>query len=117
MRKSKWLCTLLLLMGVFLSGAVQANHRHSRVGVNLTWGIPYSYPYYATPYYYYPYYPSVVEVQTEPPVYIERGDIQPAPALPENYYWYYCAKPGGYYPYIKACPGGWQKVVPTPPAR
>lgn len=117
MRNSKWLCALLLLVGVSINGVALANHGHGGVGVRLYWGMPYPYPYsyYPAPYYYYPYYPSIIEVPTEPPVYIERGDMRPAPAAPEAYYWYHCAKPRGYYPYIKECPGGWQRVVPTPP--
>jgi hypothetical protein len=73
------------------------------------WGPGYYYP---PPYYAYP--PAVVTVPASPPVYVERGDPQAAPA-PEQNWWYYCANPAGYYPYVKQCPGGWQRVAPQPP--
>jgi hypothetical protein len=77
----------------------------------------YSRPYYYPPAYYYPrpyyYYPPVVAVPSSPPVYIEQGTEQAAPA-PSNY-WYYCSDPEGYYPYVKQCSPGWQRVAPQPP--
>jgi hypothetical protein len=80
------------------------------------WGPGY-YPgyYYPPPYYAYP--PAVVTVPTTPPVYIERGEAQAAPAPDQGSqnWWYYCANPSGYYPYVKQCPGGWQRVSPQPP--
>lgn len=75
------------------------------------WGPRYYYP---PPYYYYPP-PAVVAVPATPPVYIERGDAQPAPEQEATNWWYYCANPSGYYPYVKQCPGGWQRVSPQPP--
>jgi hypothetical protein len=76
----------------------------------------YSRPYYYPPAYYYPrpyYSPPVVAVPSSPPVYIEQGTEQAAPA-PSNY-WYYCSDPEGYYPYVKQCSPGWQRVAPQPP--
>lgn len=123
MKNIKLLCGLMLLAGISISGTALADRGHGsghgHVGVGLYFGLPYSYPYYPyypSPYYYpYPYYPPVMAVPSQPPVYIEQGSAQQAPATSENYYWYHCDKPDGYYPYIKECPGGWQKVVPTPP--
>jgi hypothetical protein len=76
------------------------------------WGPGYYYP---PSYYAYP--PAVVTVPASPPVYIERGEAQSAPAPDQGSqnWWYYCANPSGYYPYVKQCPGGWQRVAPQPP--
>ena len=123
MRNMKLLCSLMLLIGVSVSGTALADrghghgghggHRgHGHVGVGLYFGIPYAYPLYPPPYYYpypYAYYPPA---PAQPPVYIEQ---QEAPVTSDEYYWYHCDKPEGYYPYIKECPNGWQKVEPTPP--
>jgi hypothetical protein len=125
MKSINFLCGLMMLVGISVSGIAQADH-HGHGGVEFVFGVPYPgyyYPhpgyYYPPPYYPYPYYPPVVAVPAQPPVYIEQGSIQPtpqqAPATPESYYWYHCDKPDGYYPYIRECPGGWQKVAPTPP--
>lgn len=117
MRNMKLLCSLMLLIGISISGTALADRGrghggHGHVGVGLYFGVPYAYPLY--PPYYYPYYPYSYypPVPAQPPVYIEQRE---APAVPEDYYWYYCDKPEGYYPYIKKCPNGWQKVEPTPP--
>lgn len=88
---------------------------HSSFGFYL--GSPfygYGYPYNGFPYY--PYYapPTIVTVQSTPPVYIQQS-----PPAAQQYpagYWYYCSNPEGYYPYVKTCPNGWQQVEPTPPA-
>lgn len=79
------------------------------LGGPVWWGPRYYYP---PPYYYYP---PVVTAPASPPVYIERGDSQPAPDPGAANWWYYCANPSGYYPYVKQCPGGWQRVSPQPP--
>jgi hypothetical protein len=139
MKNMKWLCAILLLVAISISGLAQAaprhggghgghvysGHRHSghgHVGIGLYFGVPYGYPYYP-PYYYPYYYPPVMVTPAQPPVYIEQAppssyvppDIA-APTESDHYYWYHCDKPDGYYPYIKECPSGWQKVTPTPPA-
>jgi hypothetical protein len=75
---------------------------------------PYYYPYY--PPYYHDYAPAYYPpMPVAPPVYIEQGEAQPAPAPQQQAYWYYCAEAKGYYPYVKECPGGWQRVSPQPP--
>jgi hypothetical protein len=66
-----------------------------------------------------PYYPAPVypqQVYPPQPVVVTQMAPQPAP-VPEQNWWYYCAKPAGYYPYVKACPMGWTKVSPIPPDR
>ncbi|HUX24340.1 MAG TPA: hypothetical protein VMV87_06940 [Burkholderiales bacterium] len=87
-------------------------HGHVRFG--LTLGAPLFAPDYYAPYDN-PYpaysYPPVV-VQSAPPVYIEQGAAQAAPAPA---YWYYCAASQSYYPYVSACPAGWQRVPAQPP--
>lgn len=129
MKNNKLLCGLILLAGVTVSGLAAADprhgghgygghgHRHGGSSFGFYLGIPYPYdpyPYYSP--YRYPYYPPVVTVPvpTQPPVYIEQGDVA-APAAADNYYWYHCDRPEGYYPYVKQCPGGWERVNPTPP--
>lgn len=121
----------LLLFGALASTAAMADfHGHGyghggvRFGVSI--GVPigyyppyyYGYPYpYAYPYAYPGYaYPPVV-IQSAPPVYIEQGAAQaaPAPATTQSD-WYYCAAAKGYYPYVSECPGGWQRV-PAQPSR
>lgn len=119
MKNMKLICSLMLLIGIFVSGTALADRGrghgghggHGRVGIGFYFGAPYAYPLYPPPYYYYPYsyYPPT---PAQPPVYIEQ---QGAPEETEEYYWYHCDKPEGYYPYIKECPNGWQKVEPTPP--
>lgn len=80
------------------------------IGGPLWWGAPVYYP---RTYYYYS--PPVVAVPASPPVYIERGDAQPAPEPGSANWWYYCQNPAGYYPYVRQCPGGWQRVPSQPP--
>ncbi len=109
-----------LVLGLILSGSAFAWGHHGpnvRFGVMLGgpgwWGPGYYQPYYYPPYYYPPaYYPPL---PSSPPVYIEQGAAQPAPAAQPQGYWYYCAGANGYYPYVKDCPGGWQRVSPQPP--
>ncbi len=107
------LALFLILFGAVASGSALAHgghHHRSRVGVGVFIGAP-AFWYYPPPYYYYP---PVVAVPSSPPVYIERGDPQPAPEQARSY-WYYCPDSNAYYPYVKHCPGGWQRVVPQPP--
>ncbi|OGA38025.1 MAG: hypothetical protein A3G24_05460 [Betaproteobacteria bacterium RIFCSPLOWO2_12_FULL_62_13] len=107
------LALVVILLGIMASGAALAHGRgHVRFGVFI--GAP-AFWYSPPPYYYYPpyYYPPVVAVPSSPPVYVERGDAQPAPEQSQSY-WYYCADAKTYYPYVKQCPGGWQRVVPQP---
>lgn len=120
----KWIrFVIALLAAMAVSGWASADHHgHASVGIAIgyPWGMPY-YPhgyYYPYPYpypYAYPAYPPTVVVQS-PPVYVEQGNAQAAPA-PAPSYWYYCNNPQGYYPYVKECPTGWQKVMPQPPAK
>jgi hypothetical protein len=91
---------------------------HVRFGISL--GVPLFDPGYYSPYYDYPYpaypaytYPPVV-VQSAPPVYVEQGAAQAAPA-PAAADWYYCPASKSYYPYVSECPGGWQRVPSQPP--
>jgi hypothetical protein len=90
----------------------------ARFGVTL--GVPLYGPGYFWPYYDYPYpasaysgypYPLVV-VQSSPPVYVEQGAAQAAPAQAD---WYYCTASNSYYPYVSECPAGWQRVPAQPP--
>jgi hypothetical protein len=107
-----------LSLVVFVIGAItsvpalawhQGGHAHVGVfvGAPLFW-----YP----PYYYPPYYPPIAEVPSSPPIYIEQGEAQPAPAPSQSDWWYYCADAKAYYPYVKECPAGWQRVAPQPPS-
>lgn len=89
------------------------SHFSSRVGIFV--GAPFGY--YAPPYYYYPpYYPPIVAAPYSPPLYIEQGSSEPAPAQPGGGYWHYCASSQAYYPYVKECAEGWQLVSPQPPS-
>jgi len=105
----------VVLLALLSSGLAYAGGHHGphvRFGVVVggpLWYGPAFYP----PYYYPPYYAAPLPVS--PPVYIEQGEAQPAPAPPPQAYWYYCAEAKGYHPYVKECPGGWQRVLPQPP--
>jgi len=98
-------------------------HGYYRSGVDVViggsfWGPPWYYPpyYYSQPYYspYYPYsYAPVVDMPSEPPVYIERSRPDSS-ALPNL--WFYCPESKTYYPYVKECSGGWQTVPAAPPS-
>ena len=73
------------------------------------WGPrPFYQPYYR-PYYYDP--PTVI-VEREPPVYIQRPTVAPAPAPVPATVWYYCPTPAGYYPYVQSCSQQWVSVDP-----
>ncbi len=130
----KWIKPALLamlLLAATVSGAAWAHGGgHVVVGVGVPlggwgwgwgWGGPWGYPpayYYYPPYGYAPYYGyGGYGYSSSPPVYIEQGGAQAAPAQqqPTSNYWYYCSNPQGYYPYVKECPPGWQKVAPQPP--
>lgn len=125
---------LLALSAALASGAAMADYRghgghggHGYHGGNvrfgLTLGIPlYGPRFYPAPYYGYPYrayaYPPVVVAPAAPPVYIEQGTVQAAPAPSQSQGdWYYCAASQAYYPYVAECPAGWQRVPAQPPSR
>lgn len=131
------LTSVLILVGIVLSGAAMAQHHgggHQRGyggghvrgygGGHASYGFYFGLPlygpgYYPAPYYYPPYYyPPAVVVPSSPPVYIEQGNAQaaPGPASSQQNWWYYCADSKTYYPYVKECPGGWQRVAPQPPS-
>jgi len=60
--------------------------------------------------------PSPVVVPSNPPIFVERGDVAPSAqsgTLAPGY-WYYCHGPAGYYPNVADCPGGWEQVAPLP---
>jgi hypothetical protein len=91
-------------------------HGHFVVGIGIGapywgWGYGYGYPYY--PGYYYPPAYAYPAYPAQPTTYIQQ-DAPPAPAAPQQGYWYYCGDAQAYYPYVKECPGGWQRVSPQP---
>ena len=102
-------------------GRFHAHHSHARIGVVIGAPFvvaPWYYPpaYYYQPYYYRPYYYSApAVVPSSPPVYVEKGSAEPAPA-PEQAYWYYCPDSKSYYPYVDRCAVPWQRVAPRPPS-
>jgi hypothetical protein len=73
---------------------------------------------YYYPGYYPPYYPPAAAVApSEPPQYVEQGNVSNHGAPGDaNAWWYHCSRPEGYYPYVKDCPGGWQRVPPQQPS-
>src|SRR5471032_2338111 len=85
-------------------------HGGGHVGVGVWLGAPWGYGYgpgwYGDPWYNYPYTGTIV-VQQQPPVYVEQGGTQAAPAS------YYCDNPQGYYPDVKSCSVPWRQVAPT----
>jgi hypothetical protein len=104
--------TLSLIVFVFgASASVPAlawhHGGHAHFGVFI--GAP---GYWYSPYYY----PPEAAVPSSPPIYIEQGGAQPAPAPSQSNWWYYCADAKAYYPYVKECPAGWQRVAPQPPS-
>ena len=140
MKRTKVALALSLILMTFLAsasafaGPYRGGHHHWgggwRLGVAV--GVPLALAYgiygprwYYPPYAYGPYYPPVYypPVVSAPPIYIEQGtpQIAPAPqapqtsATPQPGYWYYCAESKAYYPYVNQCAGGWQRVSPTPP--
>ena len=138
---------VLVLFGTLASGSAMAQHRgyghgyghsygHSygrgygyggNVGFGISLGFPiYAPGYYSAPYYGYPYeypapvyaYPPAVAGYSSPPVYVEQGVAQAAPAPSQAQGdWYYCAASRTYYPYVRECPAGWQRVPAQPSSR
>jgi hypothetical protein len=114
------LMVLLVLTGGLASESVLAHGPRVHFGIGV--GFPGFWPGYYPPYYpsypSYPsyYYPPVVTAPAAPPVYVEQGTSQaaPAPAQANNNWWYYCAESQAYYPYVKQCAAGWQRVAPQP---
>ena len=131
---------VLILFGTLASGAAMAQHRghggghggghgyggHVRFGISLGFPI-YAPGYFPAPYYPYPayadpapvyVYPPIVMGSSSPPVYVEQGAAQAAPAPSQAQGdWYYCAASKAYYPYVGECPAGWQRVPAQPPSR
>jgi hypothetical protein len=109
--------SVLIVAGIVVSGTALAQHHGGHSHFSFSFGVPLFgpayYPYYAPPYYYPPYYPPAA-MPASPPVYVEQGSTQPAPAPgpSSDGWWYYCAESKTYYPYVKECPGGWQRVSP-----
>ena len=107
---------LVLLTGAVATVPAMAHGPHVRFGIGI--GVPLYGPGYYAPYYppYYgaPYYPPAVAASS-PPIYVEEGNSQQAPA-PDNNSWYYCQESKTYYPYVQQCPAGWQRVPAQPPA-
>lgn len=126
--------SVLILTGALASAAAMAQphgyahgHGHGgnvRFGISI--GVPiygpryYPAPHYAYPAYVYPApvyaYPPVVVAPSAPPVYVEQGATEAAPAQAQGE-WYYCATTQAYYPYVAECAAGWQRVPAQPPAR
>jgi hypothetical protein len=104
---------VVIVFGACASVPALAWHHGGRAHVGVFIGGP---GYWYSPYYYPPYYPPVVTVPSSPPIYIEQGGAQPAPAPPQSNLWYYCADAKAYYPYVTECPAGWQPVAPQPPS-
>jgi hypothetical protein len=48
----------------------------------------------------------------DPPVYVERAPVAPAPTEPA--YWYYCSSAKDYYPTVPSCAEEWVKVPEQP---
>ncbi|PLZ04205.1 hypothetical protein CY652_00545 [Burkholderia sp. WAC0059] len=114
MRRSTLFVCAAAVAVVCASGAAEA----ARVGVFI--GGPY-YPVAPVPYYYGP--PPVVAVPvpvpTQPPTYVEQGQVDGQQADPDqgddSSSWYYCDASKTYYPYVKQCASGW-RPVPAQPA-
>lgn len=128
---------ILALFATLASGSALAQHHghgyggygHGgsvRFGISL--GVPlYGPGYYGAHYYGYPAYaypapvygyPPVVMSPALPPVYVERGAVQAAPAPSQAQGdWYFCAASNAYYPYVAECPAGWQRVPAQPASR
>jgi hypothetical protein len=125
----KTLTTTLLAAALIAGGMASESalargkfhHHHSRARIGVFIGAPVVfapwYYHYPRRYYYYPsyYYPAPVVAPSPPPVYIEQGNAEPAPA-PRQAYWYYCPESKTYYPYVDSCAVPWQRVVPRPPS-
>ena len=122
---------ILVLAAPGLAGGGRYSHGGTRVfvgvGPGFGWGAypypyyrypypyyRYPYPYYSYPYPYYIYTPPPV-VYEEPPVYVQQQAVPttpPAPAAPEEGYWYYCPSAREYYPTAPTCSEAWIKVPP-----
>ena len=113
---------VLVLFGTLVGGSAMAQHggHGYGYGFGISLGFPLYVPGYYPPYYPYPAYaypPAVVESYS-PPVYVEEGVAQVAPAPSQAQgNWYYCAASKTYYPYVRECPAGWQRVPAQPPSR
>ena len=81
------------------------------IGVGPVWWGPRYYEPWSPLYPLYPpYYVSPpVEIERQPPVYVERP---PAPRA--SGYWYWCESERAYYPNVETCPEPWVKVAPRP---
>jgi hypothetical protein len=123
-RRSKLILGVAVAAIACASGVAHA----ARVGVFISGGVPYYYPYgpgpYYGPYYYGPPAPVIVAPAPQAPDYVEQGQPQAgAPGAPgaddnggENSdTWYYCDASKTYYPYVKQCTSGW-RAVPAQPA-
>ena len=112
---------VLLLLGFVGSCAAMPLHRAGGAHFGVYLGVPFYGPGYYSPYYVPPYYyPPVATVPSSPPVYVEQGITQAAPAPVQAQAqgdWFYCAASESYYPYEKECPSGWQRVPAQPPSR
>ncbi len=123
----------LIMFGTLASGSAMAQHHGHGYGHgyghggNVRFGISLGFPFYAPGYYPWPYYaypapvygyPPVAMGPSSPPVYIEQGAAQEAPAQSQAQgEWFFCAASKAYYPYVSECPGGWQRVPAQPPSR
>jgi hypothetical protein len=113
---------VLVLFGTLVGGSAMAQHggHGYGYGFGISLGFPLYVPGYYPPYYPYPAYaypPAVVESYS-PPVYVEEGVAQAAPAPSQAQGdWYYCAASKTYYPYVRECPAGWQRVPAQPSSR
>lgn len=113
-KASRIAAALAALICLAMASAAQAQRwgGHARVVV----GVPIFWPYWTywhyPPYYYY--YPREM-VATDPVIYVEKGDGEPAASQDAAYYWYFCRDSNTYYPYVKQCASPWQRVVPQPP--
>lgn len=118
----------LMLCGIALTSLAAGaeargrhGHSHSHFGVYFgapLWHAPLWHappPYYRyDPYYYQP---RTIIIEREPPVYIQRPPVSPAPApatqtAPTAQVWFYCTDPAGYYPHVPQCSQPWVSVDP-----
>jgi hypothetical protein len=111
MTRLRFASAVILALGALACGSASAH--------GVRFGFAFGFPIYPPAWYYPPsayYDPSpMIAAPASPPVYIERGDAQAAPPLPEQY-WYYCPDSKMYYPYVKDCRSTWQRVPTRPPA-
>ena len=63
---------------------------------------------------YYAYHPREVKKPKQPPVYVERQNIELSAAEEQFRYWHYCNNPKGYYPNVRKCSEDWLPVAPQP---